>query len=92
MPGLKWPLIAVFMLPICTVAMYLAARDSSAGHDFDGRHQALKQLLYSVGNQLGATGSLVVGGGLTLGAVAWLVGTIRRRRAFQGQTAEANSE
>jgi hypothetical protein len=51
-----------------TVLMFLAATDFSSGKDVDtsGRKSFLKKILVGIIDTIGATGRLIIGGGLTL--------------------------
>lgn len=85
MPGLKGPIIASILVPLMSFGMYQAAIDVAAGgvREFHGRNAAIKNLVYSAGGTLGTTGSLVVGGVATLGALLWLAVTIQKRRQLK---------
>ena len=84
---MKGPIIGVILVPIITYAMYAAAIETQAGavHEFHGKNAAIKSLIYSAGGTLGTTGSLVVGGVLSLAMLAWLILSIKNKKR---QTAE----
>ena len=85
MPSLKIPLLGTIIFAIITIAMYCAAIDVQQGgmQDFSGKHATIKKGIYSIGSSLGPTGSLVVGGIITLGMVVWLIITLRKRKQVQ---------
>lgn len=79
---MKGPIIGVILAPIITLAMYMAAVEVQAGgvHEFTGKNAAIKNLIYSLGGTLGPTGSIIVGGLISLVMVVWLITVIKKKR------------
>lgn len=77
------PFFATIIVSIVTFAMYFAARDIEAGKEIvvSGRRSGLKRLIVMLGDTLGTTGSLVVGGIAILLCLLWLVKSFKARQA-----------
>lgn len=81
MASVKGPLVGTLVCGGLTWVMWSTAVDAQAGihREYHGRRSGIKQLLASAAESLGPTGSLVVGGLLTLGMIGWLVYTLKQR-------------
>ncbi len=87
MSSVKGPLVGTLVCGGLTWVMWSTAVDAQAGihKDYHGRRSGIKQLLASVAESLGPTGSLVVGGLLTLGMIGWLVYTLKQKGKAEQQ-------
>jgi hypothetical protein len=87
MPGIKGPIIGIIISAVITFAMYTAAIERQAGEmrEFGGAWPPLKNFIYSSGGKLGPTGSLVVGGSITLVMVGWLILNVRKRKQLSNK-------
>ena len=94
MPSLRGPMIAVLAAPLLTFVTYSSAVKSAAGESLEvtGRRRAVKQLIISVGETLGPTGSLVVGGVATILAVIWLIYTILAQQKMTATVEDVPSD
>ena len=83
MPSLKGPIIGLIAAPLLTWLSYATALQIRSGtyHEPTGRKALQKKLIAGVAEALGPTGSLVVGGLVCAGMVAWLVVTLKKRSA-----------
>jgi hypothetical protein len=83
MPSLKGPILGVIIAPLLTWASYSTAVQIQDGirFEYSGRRAGLKQLMAWLAETLGPAGSLVVGGLVSAGMVAWLIVTLKKRKA-----------
>ena len=83
MPSLKGPIIGLIVAPLLTWLTYATALHIQDGtyKEPTGRRALQKKLLAGAAEALGPTGSLLVGGLLCAGMVAWLVVTLKKRAA-----------
>ena len=83
MPSLKGPIVGLIVAPILTWLTWSTAVDLQNGihPQYTGRRTIVKRLLASIAESLGPTGVLLVGGAVCLGMAAWLVMTLKRRKA-----------
>jgi hypothetical protein len=88
MRNIKGPIIGIIVSAVITSAMYTAAAERQAGgmREFTGAWAPLKNLIYSIGSNLGPSGSLIIGGSVTVFMVVWLVSNVRKRRELSNRT------
>ncbi len=82
MPSVKGPIVGTLLCGGLTWVMWSIATDAQAGihREYHGRPAGVKQLLSSLAESLGPTGSLVAGGLLTAGMLGWLIHTLVQRK------------
>ena len=83
MSSLKGPLIGLVAVPLLTWVTYSTALQIQSGAhvEYTGRRALTKRALAWAAEALGPTGVLAVGGLLTAGMVAWLIFTLKQRKA-----------
>lgn len=82
MPSLKGPIIGLVVAPLATWLAYGTALQIQSGtyKEPTGRRILYKKIFAGIAETLGPTGTLVVGGLLCAGMVAWLVLTLKKRK------------
>lgn len=82
MPSLKGPIITFIVVALLSFALYQSSLDIAAGgmREFYGKNAGIKSLIQSLAGTLGTTGSMIVGGVLTLAAVLLVVRAVIKRQ------------
>ncbi len=83
MPSLKGPILGLIAAPLLTWGTYTTALQirSGAHVEITGRRALTKRLFAWAAETLGPTGVLVAGGLATAAMLAWLILTLKRRKA-----------